>query len=111
MADGEDIMNSAPGKLIRKLSGETYGRLKETLIPIPRGVGLSVIPRPEKFYFAFGKPIQTRVHKGKEDDIKRQKRVRKQTADAIEVLLAETLLYRAQTRNTQSVWRKLLQKT
>jgi 1-acyl-sn-glycerol-3-phosphate acyltransferase len=32
--------------------------------PIPRGIGLSVLPRPEKFYFKIGKPIETRQHSG-----------------------------------------------
>lgn len=79
--------------------------------PIPRGIGLSVIPRPEKFYFAFGEPIETKGYKGKSDDTVVLKRVRKKTATAIEELLAATMLHRAQSGGESSLWRKILQRT
>jgi hypothetical protein len=50
-----------------------------------RASGVAAIPRPEKFYFTFGKPI--------------------------EKLLVDALLHRAPSRDGISLWHKILQKT
>ncbi len=109
--DGEDIMKSPLGNLIQSLSNTPKDKLKESIVPIPRGIGLSALPRPEKFYFAFGKPIQATGKQAAAEDKKEQRKVQRQTAKSIDKLLAETLLHRAQRKTEQSIWRRLLQKS
>jgi 1-acyl-sn-glycerol-3-phosphate acyltransferase len=109
--DGEDIMNSAVGKLIKWMDRDAHRLRDDMQFPLPRGIGLTAVPRPEKFYFSFGKPIDTTRYTGQSDDETVLRRVRRQTARSIEKLLADTLLYRAQSRDGISVWRKILQKT
>ena len=40
----------------------------DAIPPLARGIGPTLIPRPEKFYFAFGDPIDTTRFKGRHDD-------------------------------------------
>jgi 1-acyl-sn-glycerol-3-phosphate acyltransferase len=53
LVDGDDFLNSPIGPLI-----ERYHPRPDFLPPIIRGIGLSVLPRPERFYFRFGEPIE-----------------------------------------------------
>lgn len=108
---GDEILNSPVGKFFGRLLREKQLPREDLLLPVPRGIGLSLIPRPEKFYFAFGSPIETTRYAGRAGDTAVLRRIRKQTAASIEHLLAETMLYRAQHRDGISVWRKVLQKT
>ncbi len=108
---GDEILHSPVGKFFGRLLREKQLPREDLLLPLPRGIGLSVIPRPEKFYFAFGRPIETTRYAGRAGDTAVLRRIRKQTATSIEHLLAETMLHRAQHRDGISVWRKVLQKT
>jgi 1-acyl-sn-glycerol-3-phosphate acyltransferase len=60
------------------------------LPPLVRGMGLTPIPRPERQYFHFGTPIDTREFGGIADD-RDVRRIRDRTARAIEAGI-ETLL-------------------
>lgn len=59
--------------------------------PIPRGIGPTLIPRPERLYFWFGEPIETAPFAGAGDDGLRRLRdaVRDAVEGGIELLLAE----------------------
>jgi hypothetical protein len=61
--------------------------------PLVRGVGLTPLPRPERQYYWFGEPIDTREFKGQEADDNAARKVRERTAAAvkegIEPMLAE----------------------
>lgn len=65
--DGDTTMDLFVGRLIDPL-GQREKVRDDMLFPIPRGIGLGVIPRPESFYFAFGKPTETAKYAGKKDD-------------------------------------------
>lgn len=78
--------------------------------PIPRGIGLSMIPRPEKFYFSFGKPIRTEDYKGQEGDENTLRKLRKRTANCINEMTKSSLLLREQEQYKQSTLRRLLRK-
>ena len=52
--DSEDYLNSPFGGMIKKL-----GIRKDLLIPIVKGIGPTLIPRPQRFYTHFGSPILT----------------------------------------------------
>jgi 1-acyl-sn-glycerol-3-phosphate acyltransferase len=62
--------------------------------PIPRGIGLSVLPRPEKFYFKIGKPIETRQYSG--------------NADTIYDMCKASMLQREHEAGEQPLWRRVL---
>jgi 1-acyl-sn-glycerol-3-phosphate acyltransferase len=74
------------------------GPLLERLVPRPDEIpplvrGLGPLPRPERFYFHFGKPIETSQFAGQagEDEVcfALRERVRRAVARGIRVLLAE----------------------
>lgn len=52
LLDGDDLLKSPLGGLI-----ERFHPRPDFLPPIVRGIGLSPIPRPERFYFHFAEPI------------------------------------------------------
>jgi len=40
----------------------------EDIPPTTHGIDLTMLPRPEHFYFSFGKPIDTTPYRGKHED-------------------------------------------
>ena len=43
---------------------ERFGLRMDALIPIVKGVGPTPLPRPERLYFWFGEPVDTRPYNG-----------------------------------------------
>jgi predicted secreted protein len=76
--------------------------------PIPRGIGLSVLPRPEKFYFKIGKPIETRQYSGKQEDKKLLQRLQRKTAESIYEMCKASMLQREHEAGEQPLWRRVL---
>jgi 1-acyl-sn-glycerol-3-phosphate acyltransferase len=60
----------------------------DELPPLVRGIGLSAIPRPERFYFAFGRAIETTSLAGRAGDERLCVALRDEVAAAIETGLA-----------------------
>ncbi len=77
--DAEDIMGSKIGDFL-KSSGIAQKFLKggDHIPPITRGIGPTLFPKPVKFYYAFGEPIDTTRFAGKADDKEVQMQVRKE---------------------------------
>lgn len=69
-------------------------------VTAPRFLGLEnlpadrPLPRPERFYFAFGKPIDTRRLAGRQNDEPACRRLRDRTRRSIEELIAYLLAER-----------------
>jgi 1-acyl-sn-glycerol-3-phosphate acyltransferase len=61
--DGNDLMRTPLWRLIERLSPKP-----DMIPPLVRGIGLSAIPRPQRFYFRFGAAIETRDLGGRCDD-------------------------------------------
>jgi 1-acyl-sn-glycerol-3-phosphate acyltransferase len=63
------------------------------LPPIARGIGATLLPRPERLYFWFGQPVDTSQYRGDGEDDAAARAVRDEVRTAvqagIEVLLAE----------------------
>jgi len=79
--DGDDLLRSPLGGVVRAL----IPRL-DLLPPLVRGIGLSPLPRPERFYFHFGDPIPTdteRYH-GREEDVASCAALRDEVRRAVE---------------------------
>ncbi len=108
--DANDIMKSPVGKLLGKMGAfDRNGPLRggDIIMPVSRGLGFTGIPRPEKFYFAVGDVIETAPFVGHEDDRDVLEKLRHQTAEAIDHLISEQLIKRAQDKNTGFVRRLL----
>lgn len=85
VVDAYDVMQNPLGRwLLNRPAINRKVRGGDVLMPIAKGLGPTPIPRPEKFYFAFGKPISTAAFAGKADDKEQVWQLRKQVMDALE---------------------------
>ena len=75
--------------------------------PVFRGVGLTPLPRPERQYYWFGKPIDTAEFKGHEADDNAARTVRERTASAVEEGIEKMLTERDADPNRSLVGRLL----
>jgi 1-acyl-sn-glycerol-3-phosphate acyltransferase len=84
--DGDDIRRSLLGSLV-----ESVAPRADEIPPLVRGLG--PLPRPERFYFRFGAPIETAGFAGREEDEATCRALRARVANSIEhgirVLLEE----------------------
>lgn len=95
LVDANDVMKSPIGKFLDR-TGITKKFLRdgEVIFPIARGLGFTMIPRPERFYFWIGKPIDTRRFAGKHDDKEALLAIREETRAAVEGGIAKLLAIR-----------------
>lgn len=95
--DADDILESPFGKWLKKTKwwSEKEGLIREgdIIMPIVRGLGLTNLPRPERFYFGFAKPIDTKRFKGDCSD-ENLWQLREETAEAIEKLIDDLMVKR-----------------
>ncbi|MFJ4658897.1 lysophospholipid acyltransferase family protein [Nocardia sp. NPDC088792] len=110
--DSYDILFDADHPTLAPIRGlvERFGGRWDIIPPIPRGIGPTPLPRPERFYFAFGNPIDTTQWAGRTDDhtiATARDLVRDAVNDRIAFLLTEQaadpgrhLLNRARWRTT-----------
>ena len=82
--DANDIMDSWAGKLLKRTGVlDKYLRGGDMIMPIATGLGWTMIPRSERFYFSFGTPIPTTSYAGKENREDALWEVREQVERAI----------------------------
>lgn len=62
--DSHDILASPLGILLKQ-----FGVRKDMVVPLVKGVGLTPLPRPQRFYYKFGNPISTESYKGMETNM------------------------------------------
>jgi 1-acyl-sn-glycerol-3-phosphate acyltransferase len=107
--DAEDFLASPLGKLLHKSGvSEKYLRGGEAIPPFARGLGLTMIPRPEKLYYAFGKPIETSSVQDKTDYVSLMK-IRKKVEDSLYKSIRHLLFIREQDTDV-GLWRHILKK-
>lgn len=69
VVDGDEIMDSKFGDWLREKGiAEKYLKDGETVFPLARGIGPTLLPRPEKQFYAFGSRISTKEYEGKTDE-------------------------------------------
>lgn len=110
LLDAEDILRSPVGKLMKRvglLKKDGLLRGGDILMPLTRGLGPTMLPRPEKFYFSIGDEIDVSAYAGKEDDQGALLDLRDKVAYAIQDQISELLTVREQDKN-KGVIRKLL---
>lgn len=106
--DANDILSSPFGKFLKLIGvAEKYFKNGELMPPVVRGIGDTIIPRPAKLYFSFGKRISTAKYKKQFDDPATQDLVKAKVEKA---LLAEfEKLFEIRDHDTdRSKWRRLL---
>jgi 1-acyl-sn-glycerol-3-phosphate acyltransferase len=108
LLDSGDYMKTPLGRYL-KTSGIADAHLRggDELPPVVRGLGLSLIPRPEKLYFSIGKPIETIRYRGRSGDREVLRRVRERVRRSLDELIAEVRRRRARDKD-QGALRRLL---
>jgi hypothetical protein len=99
LLDAEDVTSSRLWKQLGTyldLNGLTRGG--DILPPLARGIGTSLLPRPQRFYFGFGKRIATARLRGKSEDTRQVWALREKVASSIEVQRELLLAYRREDR-------------
>ena len=86
--DAADIMSSPIGKLLEATGiADKYLRGGEALPPLVRGLGLTWIPEPERFFFSFGPPISTSNYRRRDKNVATMHELRAKVASSIEAQL------------------------
>jgi 1-acyl-sn-glycerol-3-phosphate acyltransferase len=94
--DSYDILLDADNPVLAPVRGvvERLGGRWELTWPLARGVGLTPLPRPERFYYSFGEPLDTTPWAGRQDEPSALRAVRDRVRDAVEARLAFLLAER-----------------
>jgi 1-acyl-sn-glycerol-3-phosphate acyltransferase len=108
LIEGEDIPNTAIGKLLTKMGLLNENTRPDMLPPIPVGTLGSLIPKPQRCYIQFGQPVDLSDFKGTLPTKRQLSSIREDISEDIEGMLAELLLLREQNKGNESLWRRLL---
>jgi 1-acyl-sn-glycerol-3-phosphate acyltransferase len=87
--DGDALVPEAARSLLDRLGVRT-----DAFVPLVRGIGPTPLPRPERLYFWFARPIETRRYDGRHTDGAACAAVRDRTKRAIEKGIAFLLAKR-----------------
>jgi 1-acyl-sn-glycerol-3-phosphate acyltransferase len=88
--DAADIMRSPIGMLLKATGlAAKYLRGGEELPPLVRGVGLTWIPEPQRFFVSFGEPIPTSRYRRRVQDVAAMHELRARVASSIRAQLEE----------------------
>lgn len=105
--DAYDVMQNPLGRWLLKHDKKDMLRGGDMIMPLCKGIGPTILPRPEKFYFSFGKPIESSAYLGMENDKEMQWQLRYKTMQAIEAELSKLREIRKRDQDVSLV-RKLL---
>ena len=98
LLDSSDYMNTPLGRYLKRSGiADRYLRGGEEFPPLVRGLGLTVLPRPEKLYFLVGRPLEMARYRGREDDPEVLRRARNRVSRSLKQLIVEAREYRART--------------
>jgi 1-acyl-sn-glycerol-3-phosphate acyltransferase len=101
--DADDYMKSPLGKMIERI-----GLRKDLLIPIVKGYGPTLLPKPQRFYFHFGEPIPT-AHYNFKDSIKNASELRDIVKTSLESGI-DFLLEERENAPKESWFKRMLKK-
>ncbi|EAY30331.1 lysophospholipid acyltransferase family protein [Microscilla marina] len=93
--DADDMMNTWLGRFLKYTGIAKYIRDGEELPPIVKGLGWTLLPRPERLYLSFGEPIDVSEFAGKADDKAAQMAVREKVERSVKKQMDTLLKYRA----------------
>ncbi len=97
LLDSSDYLKTPLGRVLKATGiADEYLRGGEEFPPLVRGLGLTMLPRPEKLYFSIGKPIDTARYRGQAEDVEVLGRVRNRVRQSLTRLIAELRAHRVQ---------------
>lgn len=106
LIDGDDIMRSPVGRVLKSTGiADAFLGGGDAILPLSRGLGLTAIPRPERFYFSLLRPIDTAQYEGRDDDDTAVYDLRDRVRDAIRDEIARLREYRKVDREISFVRR------
>jgi 1-acyl-sn-glycerol-3-phosphate acyltransferase len=94
VADADDILKGPAGPLFQALQIRP-----DAMMPLVRGLGGTPLPRPERVYFKFGKPVKTSHVKGRHEEADVVMDIREQARVAVETGIAQLLKRREKDPN------------
>jgi 1-acyl-sn-glycerol-3-phosphate acyltransferase len=99
LLDSADYMNTPLGRYLKR-SGVADRHLRggDEFPPLVRGLGFTVLPRPEKLYFLVGRPLDMAHYRGREDEPAVLQRARNRVRRSLAQLIVEVRKHRARTR-------------
>ncbi len=107
LIDSNELLDSRLGDFLKSTGLVKILRNGEVLPPLVRGIGPTLIPRPERFYFAFGEPIDTKRFKGRYQDQECLSTLRDEVAEALNTQMG-ILLHLLNQDKDYGFWRRLL---
>ena len=108
LLEGEDLPNTAVGRLLTRMGLLNEDIRADMLPPIPVGALGTLIPKPQRCYLQFGKPVDLANYAGKQVSKKQLQVIRRKVSEQIEEMISELLLLRAQNRGKDGLLRRLL---
>jgi 1-acyl-sn-glycerol-3-phosphate acyltransferase len=108
LIEGEDLPDSALGRVLKQFGVLSENTRSDMLPPIPVGALGTPFPKPQRCYIGFGEPVDLSRYAGKTPTKKQQQTIRDQVADQIETQLAEMLFARTQHKGKDGLLRRLL---
>jgi 1-acyl-sn-glycerol-3-phosphate acyltransferase len=108
MKDGNDFMQTPFGQFLQ-LIGVSKAMFKDgdLIPPTVAGIGNTIIPRPAKLYFKFGKRISTKAYKKQHEDEAIQDKIKAQVEAALLENFKELFAIRDNDKD-RNKWRRLL---
>lgn len=106
--EGDEILDSKLGKLLKRMGLINDDIRPDMLPPIPVGALGSMVPKPQRCYLGFGEPIDLAKYEGKKLNKRQRESIRTDVADQIEEQISELLLVREQLKNDDGLLRKIL---
>ena len=99
LVDANDIQKSRAWQWLDERFGlGEKTRNGDMIGPLVRGVGPTLLPRPQRFYFGFGQRISTAHLGGRSDDAEALWAVREQVARSVEQQIQRLQIYRKEDR-------------
>jgi len=99
LLDANDVMSTPLWQwLVRRYGVDAKTRGGDMIPPVVRGIGPTLIPRPQRYYFGFGQRISTRRLKGRAGNPKTLWTLREKVARAVEAQIERLLVYREEDR-------------
>ncbi|MCX2980403.1 acyltransferase family protein [Halieaceae bacterium IMCC14734] len=108
LVEGEDLPDTALGKLLTQLGVFNENTRPDMLPPVPLGALGSLFPKPQRCYIQFGEAVDLSAYRGKKLGKKQLHTLRQQVADDIEEMLGDLLRYRERHKREDGLLRRLL---
>lgn len=108
LIEGEDLPESAPGRILTRLGIISDDTRPDLLPPIPAGALGSLFPKLQRCYFQFGEPMDLAAYAGKNNSKGTLLKIRDEVATQIEDMLPQLLHLRAQQSSDAGFLRRLL---